>query len=163
MHNRKVLRSPSIDYSAPAIYFGTICLQDRTPLFGRVNDQGNLSLSSIGQMLVDVWRASPEQFPDVELDSFVTMPDHVHVLFATGCDPEATTVSTYGDILRWYKSVTTSRYSAGVHELGWPRYKDRLWQRGSYDHVIRNQADLEEKRAYIQANPWAFVAKRVSI
>jgi hypothetical protein len=46
------------------------------------------------------------------------------------------------------KSVVTKRArSAGLCSGG------ALWQRGFYDHVIRNEADLHRIRTYIRYNP----------
>lgn len=33
------------------------------------------------------------------------------------------------------------------------QYAGLLWQRGYYDHIIRNDHDLRETREYIQNNP----------
>ena len=30
---------------------------------------------------------------------------------------------------------------------------DQFWQRDFYDHVIRDETDLEQKRTYIRNNP----------
>jgi hypothetical protein len=40
-----------------------------------------------------------------------------------------------------------------VREQGWPPYDGRLWQRGFYDRIVRNDYDLEKFRRYIEANP----------
>ncbi len=58
-------------------YFVTICTQDRTCLFGEVVDS-SMRLNDAGQMLVGLWDEIPARFPDVELDAFVVMPNHVH-------------------------------------------------------------------------------------
>jgi hypothetical protein len=51
------------------------------------------------------------------------------------------------------KSVVTKRArAAGLWGAG------ALWQRGFYDHLIRNDSDLHRIRTYIRYNPlrWAF-------
>jgi len=35
----------------------------------------------------------------------------------------------------------------------WRQFYKRLWQRNYYEHVIRNEADLNRIRDYIQSNP----------
>jgi REP element-mobilizing transposase RayT len=44
-------------------------------------------------------------------------------------------------------------YTRGVKREGWPRFDGTLWQRGFYDHVIRDDDELQRIRAYIEANP----------
>ena len=160
MFHRKTLRAQSIDYKAPEIYFFTACLNGRPSLMAIIDLDGEKQLTDIGTMVSEVWLSLPIQYPDVELDAFVVMPDHFHGIFLTGQSESAESVSSYADVLRWFKSVTTARYSWGVRDHGWPRYDGKLWQRGSYDHVIRNDADLEEKRQYIESNPWIEANRR---
>jgi len=40
-----------------------------------------------------------------------------------------------------------------VKEHGWTRFNGRLWQRGFYDHLIRNEEELRGIRQYIRDNP----------
>ena len=64
---------------------------------------------------------------------------------------------TVGDIVGAYKSITTVEYIRGVHAHGWPRFRDRLWQRNYYERVIRDGDALDRMREYIARNPerWA--------
>jgi REP element-mobilizing transposase RayT len=55
--------------------------------------------------------------------------------------------------MKWFKTVTTVRYSRGVKELGWAPYDCRLWHRNYYEHIIRNDVELDLIRDYIAANP----------
>jgi REP element-mobilizing transposase RayT len=41
----------------------------------------------------------------------------------------------------------------GVELENWPHYEGRFWQEGYYDHIVRNDADLDRIRAYIEGNP----------
>jgi REP element-mobilizing transposase RayT len=61
------------------------------------------------------------------------------------------------DVVHRYKSFTTNRYSKGVRELGWFSFPGRLWQRNFYEHVIRNDDELNRICEYIHENPrnWA--------
>ncbi|MGI8475311.1 MAG: transposase [Thermomicrobiales bacterium] len=64
---------------------------------------------------------------------------------------------TLGKVMQWFKSATTRDYGVGVETSGWTPYPGRLWQRSYYEHVVRDEADLERIRAYIAGNParWA--------
>lgn len=58
-----------------------------------------------------------------------------------------------GAIVGAFKSITTGEYARGVHNLGWPPFPGRLWQRNYYERVVRSEAELEAIRAYIARNP----------
>jgi len=57
------------------------------------------------------------------------------------------------DIVHRFKSLTTTRYREGVLQNGWAPFPGRLWQRNYYEHVIRNEDDLNHIREYIADNP----------
>jgi REP element-mobilizing transposase RayT len=54
--------------------------------------------------------------------------------------------------------MTTKRYTDGVKQSGWPSYPGKLWQRNYYEHIIRNENELNRIREYIANNPmeWEF-------
>jgi len=63
-----------------------------------------------------------------------------------------------GRIVQAFKSVTTHEYINGVKQHGWPPFPGKLWQRNYYEHVIRNENELNRIREYIINNPkkWEF-------
>jgi REP element-mobilizing transposase RayT len=76
-HHRKSIRLPGYDYSSPGAYFITIATHQRQILFGGIND-GIVQLNAPGTIISEYWSAIPIHFPNVELDEFVIMPDHIH-------------------------------------------------------------------------------------
>jgi REP element-mobilizing transposase RayT len=60
---------------------------------------------------------------------------------------------TVGQVMRWFKTMTTNAYIHGVRDCDWPAFDRRLWQRNYYEHIIRDQASLDRIRAYIASNP----------
>lgn len=64
---------------------------------------------------------------------------------------------TLGDVVGAFKSWTTVLYARGVRGAGWVSFDGRLWQRNYYEHIIRNEAELDRIREYIMTNPgrWA--------
>ncbi|MGQ0602344.1 MAG: transposase [Anaerolineales bacterium] len=60
-------------------------------------------------------------------------------------------------IVQWYKTMTTNAYIRGVKISGWPPFPGKLWQRNYYEHIVRDDADLNRIRRYITENPlrWA--------
>ena len=70
-------RLRSWDYAAAGWYFVTICTRGSECSFGDVVD-GEIHLSPIGDVARQYWKGIPQHFPNVTLDSFVVMPNHVH-------------------------------------------------------------------------------------
>jgi REP element-mobilizing transposase RayT len=53
--------------------------------------------------------------------------------------------------------MTTNEYIRGVKQLGWPAFRGRVWQRNYYEHIIRDEVELNRIDEYIRGNPlqWA--------
>jgi hypothetical protein len=49
--------------------------------------------------------------------------------------------------------MTTKRYVDGVKRNNWPPFPGRLWQRNYWEHVSRNESELNRIREYIRHNP----------
>ena len=150
---RKNVRLWDYDYSSPGWYFITINIQTRTPLFGECRSD-EMFLNIIGEMISNVWTQLPLHYPGIESDSFIIMPDHIHGILAFDEDEIFLPYPHLGDVIKRFKSTTTHRYGLGVKEGKWPRYETSFWQRGYYEHVIRDETDLENRRKYIERNPW---------
>jgi putative transposase len=65
------------DYSSPGKYFITICTKNKIPYFGNV-ENGKMILSELGIIAENFWREIPDHFPNIKLDEFIIMPDHIH-------------------------------------------------------------------------------------
>ncbi len=86
IHHRRSIRLPGYDYSQAGAYFVTICTQNRLCLFGEVAD-GRMIQNVAGQMVETVWQQLPDRFPQILMDAFVVMPNHVHgIIVITGGD-----------------------------------------------------------------------------
>jgi REP element-mobilizing transposase RayT len=151
LERRRSLRYPDYDYSQPGAYFVTICVQGSRHLFGHV-DHGEVRLTPAGQMVRATLLGLPEHIGTPAVDTFIVMPNHVHALLFLGIDPSAASV-LLGDVVSRFKSLTTTRYTAGVKTAGWPRFDLRLWQRNFHDHIIRSDREIERIREYIEGNP----------
>ncbi len=58
-----------------------------------------------------------------------------------------------GEIVGGFKSITTYRYVLGVKNNQWQPFEKRFWQRNYYEHIIRDEDDLNRIREYIISNP----------
>jgi len=74
------------------------------------------------------------------LHAYVIMPNHVHILL----DPHVLLAKISGPL----KGVAACDINARLGRTGKP-----LWQDESFDHWIRNAAELERIREYIEGNP----------
>jgi len=152
---RKNIRLKDYDYSSAGAYMVTICANGRiTPVFGTLSN-GKIELSEIGRVTEKAWLKIPEHFPGVSLDEWIIMPDHVHgiLLFSGEACLAPTTASTdrklpgLGAVVGSFKSaVTREARNCGVS-------RGPFWQRGYYEHVIRDEAELDRVRDYILTNP----------
>ncbi len=139
--NRQSMRLPTYDYTSAGAYFVTICADQRKPLFEQ---------PELHRCLVETWQRLPDRFPGITLDEFVVMPDHVHfILWLDGPGENAPLLSR---VVGAYKSLTTVAW-LNYHKARGIRCSQHLWQKGYYDHVIRNDQDLELTRQYIIDNP----------
>jgi REP element-mobilizing transposase RayT len=173
---RRSLRLKDYDYAQAGAYFVTICTQDRLCLFGEVVDDV-MRLSDAGEMASSLWKNLPAQFPAIAIDVFVVMPNHLHGIIVFPDIGPATRVApasgakgptegvplvrvrtpTLGKVVGAFKSAATVEYVHGVKAKGWTKFRQRLWQRNYYEHVIRDETGLDRIRRYIEENPlrWA--------
>ena len=168
---RRSLRLRDYDYSQPGAYFVTLCTQDGQTLFGLVSN-GQVVLNSAGATVQSWWADIAKRFPPVEVDSFIVMPNHLHGILSlhdhdmpsnpVGADRRVGppgevlnmhTVPALSRVVQWFKTMTTNEYMRNVKANGWSPFKDHLWQRSYYEHVIRDEKDLDSIRCYITDNP----------
>ena len=171
-HHRRLLRLQGYDYSQPGAYFVTICTQSRESLFGCIVGE-EMRLNDAARMIERWWAELPRKFPRVEVDAHMVMPNHFHGIIViadtalpVGADlrvrPNRAAGAHIGaplpQIMQWFKTMTTNTYIGGVKQHGWPRFSEKLWQRGYYEHVIRREDEFNQIRQYILMNPaqWAW-------
>jgi putative transposase len=65
------------------------------------------------------------------------------------------------DVVHRWKTMTTRWYADGVKNSGWQPFHGRLWQRNYWEHIIRNETELNRIREYIQNNPTQWESDRL--
>lgn len=229
-HQRRSVRLAAHDYSSAGAYFATVCTEARgVNWFGEVSSDG-VQPGAAGEMVRRELEGLPQRFTNLEIDEFIVMPDHVHVIFILHDDtdipirrgeprvrpatyaarnpesnqleassrspqsqgslpanesvdsrvvpgdhvvhcthrrddrphvhPSGTQFGSLGRIAQAFKSVTTVRYVRGVRESGWSPFEKRFWERNYWERVLRDNAELEVKRAYIALNPARHLEER---
>ena len=152
---RKAIRLREFDYASAGAYFVTVCTHQRkqtlsTICRGDPCGRPSLHLSVLGKIVNDAF-SKVEAIYDVKFDCRVIMPNHVHfILFLSEQRATARVAPTLGRVVGAYKSIAANegRPLAGGQ---------KIWQRGYYEHVIRNAQNLYEIRKYIDENhiKWA--------
>lgn len=77
LRNRKLNRKPQYDYSQNGYYFITICTKNRIHWFGELQNN-KMNLNKFGEYTKQCWENIPNHFPNINIDEYVIMPDHVH-------------------------------------------------------------------------------------
>ena len=168
VHHRRSVRVKGYDYTQAGAYFITLCLEGRQCLFGDIIDEG-MKLNVLGEIVEAEWVRTATVRPDVELDAFVVMPNHVHgiiVLTNDTRDEEGRGRATHrvaptnasrlqgpatgsiGAIIGQFKSLTAKSINRQRCTPGAP-----IWQQNYYERVIRNERELEAAREYVVYNP----------
>lgn len=143
---------PEYDYNTNGVYFITVCTKDRKRLLSKV-DVGTtigrppqMLLTAYGCIVEEAILRIPKIYPTVNVDNYVIMPNHIHLLLFLYCDDgRAMLVPTVSRIIQQLKGSVTKRIGRSI------------WQARFYDHVIRSEQDYRDTWLYIGNNParWA--------
>jgi REP element-mobilizing transposase RayT len=144
LHERKTLRLEGYNYSSAGAYFVTLTIHNRLPILGTL-DQGEMRLSKAGQIVKRIWLDLPIHYRMLNIDVFCVMPDHFHGILLI--QNEKSSLSLF-EIIRGFKTFSARRINLLKNTPG-----ASVWQRGYYEHIIRNEEDLDKIRLYIQGNP----------
>jgi len=170
VHRRRTIRISRYDYATPGSYFITIVVDKRRCLFGEITD-GEMRLNGLGRIASEEWVRTAAIRPDVTLEAFIAMPNHIHgiitirsavdLLPGDVLNPRRSAVERFGTptsnsiptIVRSFKAAATRRINLLRGAQDQP-----VWQRGYYEHIIRNEDALRKFRLYIEHNPrmWAY-------
>jgi len=151
---RKPIRLKNYDYSKAGCYFVTICTNDRKYIFGNIeNDE--MILNQCGKIVKNIWLEIPKHFQNIELDTYIVMPNHIHGVIIiknpVGDGParpvnKSKTTNNLSNIIGSFKSAVTKQ----INQLNDIPFK---WQRFFYDHIIRTEESLNSIREYVVNNP----------
>jgi len=113
-------------YFRSPLYFVTFCTRNRA----------KISSLDLAQRAIENYAQLGIQDFDIAMGRYVIMPDHVH-LFVRG---------NHGFVLSTWVSGLKRAMSVAVA-------KQRLWQPGFFDHVLRSTESYAEKWNYVRENP----------
>ena len=133
---RKSPRILGYDYATPNYYFITICTHEKNCIFWSGG-----KLNTFGQIAFDAAMQISAHFPGNRVDSFVVMPNHIHMILVV--EPGGTDATV---VIGQYKS----QVSKEIHKID---PKRKIWQTSFHDHGIRNYRQYQHIREYIDTNP----------
>lgn len=162
------------------MYFVTVCTKDKERILGRIVGDGacdvpHAALFPKGKVTEKYIHLMDNKYNNIFIDSYVIMPNHVHMIIAVSNAPE----EAYDDRTRVGYFGTSQAPSPTPHSSSkmtlsenpdrankiipkfislFKRYCSReigedIWQRGYYDRVIRNYYEYINIRNYIDGNP----------
>ena len=150
MINRKRNRLKYYDYSNVGWYYVTICTKDHQRYFGKIK-KDKMILNEVGNIVDKYFQEIPDHFPNVELDEYIIMPNHIHGIIIN---------NTVGDEnlhpLQHNTNLSNVIKGFKIGVTKWCKehnYSNFKWQRSFDDRIIRNEEELFNIRNYIVQNP----------
>ena len=149
---RKPNRLPNFDYSTPGAYFITICVEGKKCVLGTIVGGGDLdapqvSLSKMGRIVQRNIELS-EQIPNVHVDKYVVMPNHIHLILLVDCATANGTSRSPSPT-----NAVVPHYVSTLKRFCHKEAGERLFQRSYHDHVIRDEKEYLRIWEYIDNNP----------
>ena len=142
--HRRSIRLPGYDYSQPGFYFVTICIYQRECLLGEI-EEGIMKLSRYGEVAEYHWFNLTRIYSHIALNTFVIMPNHFHGIIEIQYQDKDRDLAK---IVRTFKTFSARRINQIRSMKGIP-----VWQRGYYEHIIRDEYSLATIQDYIMDNP----------
>jgi putative transposase len=176
--HRKSIRLKGYDYSLPSAYFFTICTHNRECILGEIvvgagskpalnppdhepASRDQIVLNKFGWIVKFAWDDLVNHNLCIELDQFVIMPNHVHGIIhildvgvgsepRAGLEPAPTNKKQIplSEIIRQFKTFSARQINILRNTPTVP-----VWQRNYYEHIIRDDEELNRIRLYIESNP----------
>ncbi len=155
--SRKRLRLQDFDYNTPGAYFITICTHNRncilSHIVGAIHESPAPQLTEYGKIVDNVIHHIPDHY-HAYVDHYVIMPNHIHLIIVITDTEDARAIresplrgrSVISKMIGYIKMNASKEIH---HRLG----NTLVWQRGFYDHIIRDRNDYEQITKYIYENP----------
>jgi putative transposase len=142
-YHRKTTRLNKECYRLPIACFVTFCIDKKYCLFGKVDGDVTV-LSELGKGIEGIWLDIGRKNTDIDVTNYIVMPNHFHGIIDITIPEERINADSIlnedngllSGIIRDFKSFSSHEYS---------RMKEsrnlQLWQRGYYDHIIRDEKE----------------------
>ncbi|MDM7998544.1 MAG: transposase [Dehalococcoidia bacterium] len=129
-------------YVKGGVFFFTVATYERRPLF---------KTESAVSALRDSFKRAIALYP-FKVDSMVVLPDHLHAIWVLPEDDSDFSVRwrLIKTIFTRGKPVTLPKPASDSRRM---KKERAIWQRRFWEHMIRDEADLNRHRDYIHYNP----------
>jgi len=169
------------DYSEPASYFITVCVQNKKNVLGEIENH-KMELSDAGIIVSDYFAEIPKYHKRIILDKWIVMPNHFHCIIKLGDYDFDNGVSVIGNVdkihefyLRYNQTKPSEndikQYRKLRRKMLIPMIMGKFqmqtskqiniinitpgnknWQNNYHDHVIRNDTEYKHIKQYIKNN-----------
>ncbi len=147
-------------------YYVTINTKDHKEYFGVIKNE-QMVLNELGKVVQYEWEKTKTLRPNVDLDYFVVMPNHIHgIIILNEINVETCRGKSLQETERVFSKPVKNSLSIIINQFKgsvkrWANgncYSDFVWQSRFYDRIIRNEKELFNVRKYIEQNPlkWEF-------
>ncbi len=161
---RKTMRLSCFYYNTSCAVFLTMCTENRRSILSRVVGTGVLDgprveLTEYGEIADEYIRQMSNFYTHLTVENYVIMPNHIHLLLriengVSGNRPSGTPGNgPSGTPVPTAQNSALARFVSTFKRFCNKEYGVNIWQRRSYDHIIRNQQDYDEHWRYIDENP----------
>ena len=104
-----------------------------------------------GKIVIAQIEAMENFYPGLQIEKFVLMPNHIHLIVAVTQSPTGASRTPPPTTVRANQSIPA--FVSTLKRMTNRAADTQLWQRGYYDHIIRDQLDYDTIWRYIDDNP----------
>jgi len=163
----KSMRLIGFDYSQNAIYFTTICCNDRINYFGEIRN-GEMNLNQYGEIVKTQIEWLNQQYSYCIIHNYVVMPNHVHILLEINSNKiqnmnlnivghgrdhdlqneqnKPIKIKSLSELMGAFKTTSSKQ----IHLNGNNNFS---WQTSFHDHIVRSFERYKIIDNYINENP----------
>ena len=149
-YRRPQLRNSRVNYRFGWFFVTFQVFQNKSELGAIVGDK--CVLNTLGEAVKKIIETLHDFNPELYVDCFVVMPNHVHIVLKID-DRPTNDEHHLGKIMRKLKSLAAREYRT-LKERGLARdIGTHLWQENYWEKIVTSHEQLEAIRRYVEENP----------
>ncbi len=156
---RQTRRAYGHDYKAPGVYMITMTAEGGRPPLSAVSRGADgklrVELTTLGALVGEAINGISRHTPQLEVRSFVVMPDHIHILLWVRERLER----DLGQYIAGFKAAC-SKLLRQARGLGPDELLEPLFRQGFHDRLIRDSGQYDTCARYIADNPRRLLVRR---
>ena len=155
MKDRKKNRLDSFHYTS-GYFFVTINVKNHHKVFWEIVED-EMILNEYGKIVQEKRLRLSKQYSYIKLYDFVVMPNHFHgIIYIDDVGNGRNAVLRYSlqQSIKWLSSIIWAFKTTSSKLIRKTWLKNFQRQKSFYDHIIRNEEDMNRIVEYIQRNPY---------